>query len=358
MAILNGLYLLDATALPMVYGPGEQAAIARHVRMVDGPQTHESIARRPELLAHVDVLFTGWGSPTVDEAFLAAAPKLRAIFYGAGAVGGWITPAVWARGVQVTSAAVANAIPVAEYALATTLFSLKDGWALARRTRDERRFPDRDQAPGCFGTTVGLVSMGLVARAFARLLEPFDVDVVAYDPYLTDDDAARLNVELVGLEELFRRSHVVSLHSPELPETVGMITGRMIDSMRRGATFINTARGSIVREAEMVEVLSRRPDLTAVLDVAETEPPVLSSPLYTLPNVVLTPHIAGSVGDECRRMGEYMVAELERFVAGRPLKWAVTPAMAVYSSHRPRRTTDAGAIAGGIRPESLIATGT
>src|SRR5439155_15284758 len=112
--------------------------------------------------------------------------------------------------------------------------------------------------------------------------------------------------------------------APVVPETVGMITGALVDSMWPGATLINTARGVIVREAEMVEVLSRRPDLQAVLDVSDpVEPPAADSPLYALENVVLTPHIAGSAGPECRRMGRYMVEELRRYLAGEPLKWQV-----------------------------------
>jgi phosphoglycerate dehydrogenase-like enzyme len=137
------------------------------------------------------------------------------------------------------------------------------------------------------------------------------------------------------MEELFVRSDVVSLHTPLLIETHGIITGDHFKSMKRGATFINTARGQIVREREMIDVLSDRPDLWAVLDVTNDEPPRPQSELYDLPNVVLTPHMAGSVGKECRRMGQYMVDELKRYLAGEPLKWVVTPELAHRSSHRP-----------------------
>src|SRR5690606_8819626 len=115
------------------------------------------------------------------------------------------------------------------------------------------------------------------------------------------------------------RSDVVSLHSPWLPETVGMITGDHFRQMKPYASFINTARGAIIREAEMIAVLQDRPDLTALLDVTYPEPPAPGSPLYTLPNVVLTPHIAGSMDMECRRMGRYMVDELQRFLHDEPL---------------------------------------
>jgi phosphoglycerate dehydrogenase-like enzyme len=131
-------------------------------------------------------------------------------------------------------------------------------------------------------------------------------------------------VELCSLEDIFRRSDVVSLHTPWLKETEGMVTGAHFELMKSGAVFINTARGAVVRENEMTEVLSRRPDLTAVLDVTNPEPPEKESLLYTLPNVVLTPHIAGSMDGECRRMGSYMLEELKRYLNGEPLLWTVT----------------------------------
>ena len=89
-------------------------------------------------------------------------------------------------------------------------------------------------------------------------------------------------------------------------------------------SFINTSRGAVVHETEMIEELTKRPDILAVLDVTHPEPPAEGSPLYTLPNVILTPHMAGSIGPECRRMGRYMVEELQRYCAGQPLRWALT----------------------------------
>ena len=106
--------------------------------------------------------------------------------------------------------------------------------------------------------------------------------------------------------------------------TVGLITGAHLATMKAGATFINTARGAIVREAEMIDVLQARPDLLAVLDVTYPEPPVGGSPLYSLPNVILTPHIAGSLDTECQRMGQIVVDELQRYLAGEPLQWAIS----------------------------------
>jgi len=164
----------------------------------------------------------------------------------------------------------------------------------------------------------------MIGRRVCELLRPHDVQVIAYDPYCSAEDAAGLGVRLCGLEEVFERADVVSLHTPWLKETEGMITGAHFAKMKQGASFINTSRGAVVREEEMIEVLKRRPDLFAVLDVTYPEPPAEGSGLFSLPNVVVTPHMAGSIGPECRRMGRYIVEELQRYCAGQPLRWALT----------------------------------
>ena len=241
----RGLYILDPSSFRLIYGPEEQQDIAALVDIIAPLLSAREIRAKPELLTNTDVIFTGWGGPLLNEAFLASAPRLKAVFYGAGSVGPILTPAVWERGIVLTSALEANAIPVAEYALATILFSLKHGWRLARQTKEHRRHPDRNHVPGCYGSTVGLVSLGAIARKLVELLRPFDLNVLAYDPFLAEEDAQALGVEPVSLAELFERSDVVSLHTPSFPETQGMITGEQLASMKPGATFINTARGPL-----------------------------------------------------------------------------------------------------------------
>jgi phosphoglycerate dehydrogenase-like enzyme len=234
------------------------------------------------------------------------------------------TPALWERGVRITSGYAANAVPVSEYALAAILFSLKRGWHFAFSARREKALPAQGQVPGAYGSTIGLVSLGMVGRLVRERLRPFDLRVVAYDPYVTPEEARVLGVDLMPLEDLFASSEVISLQTPLLPETEGMIRGSHLASMKRNATLINTSRGAVVREAEMVEVLEVRPDLWAVLDVTHPEPPEPGSRLYDLPNVVLTPHIAGSLGSECRRMGRLVVDELRRYVTGELLEHEIT----------------------------------
>lgn len=332
---LSGLYVLDHLSFSLIYGPDELRDIAARVDIQSKPWSVKEIQSDRSVLRNVDVIFSGWGAPRLDADFLAAAPRLKAFFYGSGSAGGLVTQAAWNRGVHVTSAYAANAVPVAEYALAMILFSLKHGFRNARATRDLESFPAHWPVPGAYGSTIGLVSLGMIGRSLLKLLRLFDLRVVVFDPFISDEEAAHLGVRLLSLEELFRVSDVVSLHTPLLKETRGFITGAHIASMKDGATLLNTARGAIVREEEMIDVLKQRPDLQAVLDVTYPEPPTKGSALYTLPNVVLTPHIAGSKDIECRRMGRAMVDELDRYLSGQLLKWAVTPEVAKFSSHRP-----------------------
>ena len=216
------------------------------------------------------------------------------------------------------------------------LLGLKGVFRINADVRRNEAFPPF-HGQGCYGSTVGIVSLSTIGRLVLNFLKPFDLQVIAYDPFVSSEEARALGVTLVSLDEIFRQGDVVSIHTPLLKETDGMITGQHVAAMKQYATFINTARGGIVRETEMIDVLRRRPDLQVILDVTSPEPPIKGSPLYSLPNVTLTPHIAGSRDSECRRLGQSMVSELRRFVNHEPLQWAVTKESTRYSTHRPQR---------------------
>lgn len=335
MHLLKGLYIIDPQFFEAVYGPGERETIERMVTILGPAQTEESIRHRPDLLEPCEVIFAGWGCPRLDLDFLSAAPNLKLVLYAAGTTRGIISEEMWSRNILLSSSYVSNALPVVEYTLATIFFSLKQGWHYALKTKRDGHYPEKRPVAGGYGSTVGLVSMGVVARLLCERLRPFDLNLAVFDPFLSAEEARDLNVRRMGLKELFEKSDVVSIHAPELPETNGLITGELIAAMKPGATLINTARGSVIREDELIEVVSGRPDLQVVLDVTAPEPPMPGSPLYHLPNVVLTPHIAGSLDLECRRMSQAMIEELHRYLKGEPLLWAVTPELARRSSHRP-----------------------
>lgn len=302
--------------------------IAKFGEILGEPIDPESWPAAADRLAHADVIVGTWGMPTLDQAFLDATPRLRAVLYAAGSVKGFVTPETWQRGVVVSSAWGANGIPVSEYTLGTILLSLKRFWHFSRAMRTPDGIGPGDLTiPGAYRSKVGLVSMGVIGRAVARLLQAFEIDVLAYDPYLPHEQAEEAGVQPVTLEKLFAECDVVSIHTPWIPQTQGMIGRKLIALMKPGATLINTSRGAIIVEAELCDVLGQRPDLSAILDVTFPEPPAPDSPLRTLPNVVLTPHVAGSMQQECARMGMWMAAELERLARGARLRHEVTREM-------------------------------
>jgi phosphoglycerate dehydrogenase-like enzyme len=317
----KALWLLDAQALTLVYGPTERDALLSLVEFAAPPQTAESWPSVGETLSEVELIFTGWGTPVMDAAFLAHLPALKAVFHAAGTVKFFVTDAVWERGVRVTTAAAANAVPVAEFAFAQIILALKHAWQGHRRMTRERGFQRDDRmVPSTVGSTVGLVSLSRTGRLVAEQLRRLELQILAYDPTWSPAQARDLGVELCSLEALFERSHVVSCHAPLLPSTRGLLRGAHFNAMKPGATFINTARGAIVNEAELIAALHQRPDVVALLDVTDPEPPISDSPLYDLPNVVLTPHLAGSMGRECASLGRQMVAEVRRWIAGENLQ--------------------------------------
>lgn len=320
----KALFVLPEDKYELIYGPAERERIESRVDLVAPRQDPDVADRNPAVLSEVEMIFSGWGCPRIDEDFLKKAPNLKIVFYGAGSIKRLHSPAFWDRGVRVTSAYAANAVPVVEYTLSQILFSLKHGWQHALSSLRDKRERDKHIPPGAYGSTVGIVSLGMIGRGVCERLKTFDMNVIAYDPFAKEQDATELGVELVYLEPLFAQSDVVSLHTPWLKETEGMITKDLFLSMKEGATFINTARGAVVDEPGMIEALQERPDLFAVLDVTYPEPPEENSPLWTLPNVIMTPHIAGSMGNECHRMARSMAEELERYLAGEPLVWEIS----------------------------------
>lgn len=290
-------------------------------RIVSGNLIHELPA-----LGDVEVIFSCWGMPAITKAHLAQMPRLKAVFYAGGAIQGFARPFL-ERGVIVCGAMEANAIPVAEFCLGQILLACKGvhrNSALCRRGPWRQR--DMPTGKGVYGETVALIGIGTVSRHLLRLLRPFKLRVIAMSEYLTSEQASELGIdELVDIETAFREGYVISNHLPDIPSTVGALTGEHFASMRPGATFLNTGRGAQVDEAGLIAALRTRPDITALLDVQHPEPPLAGSELYTLPNVQLTSHIAGSVHDEAGRMADYMIDEFQRWRAGQPLRYRADP---------------------------------
>ena len=326
----KGVYFLFDPLIERIYGPDTQVEIARRVDVSTSPISTDRYRQTDQSWPAVEIMFSGWGMTLMDEVFLSRFPNLKVIFHGSGSVKAHVTEAFWQSGVRITNAVAANAVPVAEYTCAQIIQALKQGWQNALYIRKEGKYPPptTPTPPGAYQTTVGLLSLGRIGRIVAERLRNYDLNIIAYDPIVSPEVAEDLGVTLLSLEEVFEQADVVSCHTPWLPETERMIRGHHFELLKPQATFINTARGAIVAEDEMIEVLQNRPDIFALLDVTCPEPPVEGSPLYTLDNVVLTPHIAGSMGHECRRMGQYMVEELDRYLAGESLLYELNEELA------------------------------
>jgi phosphoglycerate dehydrogenase-like enzyme len=250
---------------------------------------------------------------------------LRVVLYSGGSVKGFARPLL-ERGVQVVGARVANAMAVAHFCLAQIILSCKGYFRNTQMFRNAEN-PHTGKCfagPGIYGETIALIGMGAVARELAILLKPFDLNVVVVDPYLNATDARDLGVKLVTMEEAFATAYIVSNHLPNLPNLKGVLNGPLFFSMRPNATFINTGRGAQVNEADLIEMAQKRPDFTALLDVTDPEPPVVGSPLYSLPNIQISSHIAGALNDEVRRQGDFVIEEFERYAAGKPLQFGDT----------------------------------
>lgn len=322
----KGLFVMDKNFVDLVYPQTVREEIERSVDLISQPLLAQEVLDDPSIIQDVDVLFSGWSGLQFDEELLKEAPNLKAIFHAAGSIKPIVSEAFWKRDILITSAYEANAVPVAEYTLSQILFSLKNGWQFVREVRQNKSYPAKPfhHIAGGFDSTVGIISLSTIGKKVIEMLQHFDINVLIYDPFLSEAEADSINIKKCSLDEVFEHADVVSLHAPLLPETIDMIRGEHFKKMKDHATFINTARGAIVKEIEMIDVLKERPDITAILDVTNPEPPAFDSPLYDLSNVILTPHIAGSEGPECGRMGAYMLEELKRYLNGEQLKWQIS----------------------------------
>lgn len=316
----NAVLAMSADVAERVFAPDIRERLARSVALAPTLLTGELTgAEALAVLADAEILVTGWNCPPVTAEVLARAPRLRVLVHAAGSVKPVVTDALWDRDVVVSSAADANAGPVVAYTLAAITFAAKG--ALSTAAGYAAGWPPFAERTGADARTVGIIGASRIGRGVIAALRASDVGwrVLLTDPYVTGEEAAGLGVELVELPELCRRSSIVSVHAPQLPQTRGMVSEEMLKLIPDGGTVINTARGSLVdTEALARECGAGR--LDAFLDVTDPEPLPAGHPLLVLPNVLVTPHVAGAQGSEVRRLGEFAVGEVERYLAGAPLR--------------------------------------
>lgn len=308
------------------FGPREWARLNAATDIIPGfPYTDFDTVEGAKALAEADILLAAWGTPSLTTERLARAKKLKMVAYAASSVRA-VTPAeFWETSdILVTTAASAMAIPVAEFTYAAIIMCGKNVF----RLRDEHR---AQRGTGGFGSRrgmnqphlgnharrIGIVGASRIGRLVIGMLARGTYEIAVYDPFLSSDEATALGAIKMELHELLAWSDVVSLHAPILRETHHMIGGAELALMADQAILINTARGWLVdHDALLAEAQSGR--LRILIDTPDPEPLPMDSPFYDLPNVVLTPHIAGALGNELRALADLGITEIERFVAGLP----------------------------------------
>ena len=286
------------------------------------------VIQSPDKFKDTEYVFSTWGMPVfTSEEIKEYLPSLKCVFYGAGTVQFFARPFL-ENNIKVFSAWGANAVPVAEYTVAQILLANK-GYFISSKmiNNSENRQKAMEYAfkmPGNYNTKVGIIGAGMIGKMVIKMLKSYKLDILVYDPFLSDEKAMNMGVKKVSLEEIFSDCQVISNHVANLPETVGMLTYDLFKLIKDNAVFINTGRGAQIIEEDLIRILEEKPFATAVLDVTFPEPPIEDSKLYTLDNVILTPHIAGSLGNEVQRMGEYMCEQFIKFKNNEKYEYEVT----------------------------------
>lgn len=284
------------------------------------PLTSFSDDRAKAVMQEAEILIAGWASPQINGAMLDIAPNLKLVAHLGATVKYLIEPEIWQRGVSVTAAVEAVAHPVVEFTMAAIVFAGKKVLQQAQKygQRSQDGIDSSRIDIGLMNQCIGIIGASRVGLPVIDRLRQLDVEVLVYDPFFSRQHAATLGAEKTSLEDLLRRSDVISLHAPITEETKGMIDDDALSLIRDGATLINTARGVLVDETALIKHLETG-RISAMLDVTYPEPPVPGSPFYSLPNVLLTPHIAGPIGSERQRMVDAIVIDIERYTSGKPL---------------------------------------
>lgn len=297
--------------------------------MVDLCQVYidrDNLEEHLEIIRNAEVAFSTWGMPEfTEEEILKYMPNLRVVFYAAGTVQGFARTFI-RNNIIVVSAWAANAIPVAEYSAAQILLANKgffQSMTMAKRSYEEAR-AFSESFPGNHSVRIGILGAGMIGSKVIELMKPYNVEILVYDPFLSDERAESMGVTKHSLNEIFTQCQTISNHLANLPATVGILNKEQFSLMPNNATFINTGRGEQIVEKDLVDALKAVPTRSAVLDVTYPEPLEKGSILLKMENVFITPHIAGSMNNELKRMAQYVMDEFVRYESGEKLKYSVT----------------------------------
>ena len=274
-----------------------------------------------EELADVDGMIAGLDA--LDAAAFEAAPRLRAVArYGTG-VDRVDVEAARRAGVVVTNTPGANADAVAELAIALMLALARSLPVAERRARaGEWRAPAGIQLAG---RTVGLLGLGRIGGAVAKRARCLGCQVVAHDPAVQTEAARAQGVEPAALDEVVERAQVLSLHVPLTPDTRDLVGRSLLERLPAGVLLVNTARGELVVEEDLLAALESGRVAGAALDTLREEPPDPDHPLLHREDVIVTPHIGGHTAEARAAMARESVAELLAVLSGRRPRFPVVP---------------------------------
>ncbi len=286
----------------------------------------KNLEENSAFLSDCEIAFGTWGMPKFTKNEIAEyMPKLKAVFYCAGTVQYFARPFL-ESGIKVFSAYAANAIPVTEYTFAQISLAAKGFYQAAKfyRACPLYSMHHANSSVGLYKCKVGLVGLGAIGQAVAEKLKQLDVEVFACDPFISSDKAHELNVKLVDMDTIFSECDVISNHLANKKELKNIFNYKLFKHMKKHSVFINTGRGAQISEYSLALSLILHPSRTFVADVLKREYFPYINPLFWCPNAVITPHIAGSIGNEPQRMAYYMLEELEHFINNESTKYEVT----------------------------------
>ena len=298
--------IADKLAESTVAALGDQI----EVRWVDGPDREKLLAAVPE----ADALLVR-SATTVDAEVFDAAPKLKIVARAGVGLDNVDVDTATERGVLVVNAPTSNIHSAAEHALALLLSAARQIPAADASLREHAWKRSSFSGTEIFGKTVGVVGLGRIGQLVAQRLAAFDTHIVAYDPYVSPARAAQLGIELLPLDELLTRADFISVHLPKTPETAGLIDKDALAKTKPGVVIVNAARGGLVDEAALFDAVSSGHVRAAGIDVFSKEP-CTDSPLFDLPQVVVTPHLGASTEEAQDRAGTDVAASVKLALAG------------------------------------------
>ena len=318
--------IMDPGTRNMVFNKKYLDRLAKSGEVVtnEGGTAFESIENT---VKGADVIVTSWGNEHIDERYLALCPDLKLLVHAAGSVKPVVSDPLFEKGVRVTSCAGVLSMGVSETALGFTIAASKNFFALNDNIHHGGWAEGKENIRELYDLTVGVVGGGWAGRHYIELLKAFQVEILLYDPFISEEGALAMGAKKATLEELLKNSDIVSIHAPQIPETYHMFNKETLSLMKKDAVLINTARGTIIDESALYDHMKAGNLKYACLDVTDPEPPAVDNPLRTLKNCIMTPHLAGLANNGLKKIGQHVCEEVESFITDGKLATEVTKEM-------------------------------